>query len=157
FTTFTQIPLITCILKPPLEKMGIKGLDFPKHDLSLCTYCAGFTDPMLRSIAEAWDGKPFDDVEVLTGKVMKPSGRSKKTILLGKCMCQANKDNNDISEMIQVKGCPPSTSSIIKALHKAGIKVDPSRLEEIDNEPGLFTKRYEGKPGFDESLFRIEL
>jgi len=39
--------------------------------------------------------------------MMKPTPGKKKTILIGKCIYQANKDNPDIQEMIAVKGCPP--------------------------------------------------
>jgi hypothetical protein len=46
---------------------------------------------MIYAIFRAWNGEPWDDVEVLSGKVMKPVPGKKKTILFGKCMCQANK------------------------------------------------------------------
>jgi hypothetical protein len=39
---------------------------------------------------EAWD-----DVEVLTGKKMQPTPGKKKTILLGQCMYNLHKDNQD--------------------------------------------------------------
>ena len=110
----------------PMEKMGIQGLSFRKYDLSLCTYCSGLIGPALTSIAFAWKGEPWDDVEILNGKVMAPTPGKKKTVLFGKCMYQLNKDHPDIKEMIAIKGCPPTPMSIEKALNKAGIKVDPS-------------------------------
>lgn len=61
----------------------------------------------LPEIARVWNGEPWDDMEVLTGKTMKPGMGKKKTILFGKCIYQANRDNPDIKEIIAVKGCPP--------------------------------------------------
>jgi len=142
-------------LPVPMEKMGIKGVSFRKYDLSLCTYCSGMTGLVLGSIAFAWKGEPWDDVEVLTGKSMKPAAGKKKTILLGKCMYQANKEHPDIKEMIAVKGCPPKPDDIVKALHQAGIEVDPAIYENMDKAPGFFMKRYKDKPEFEESFFQI--
>ena len=79
----------------------------------------------------------------------------KKTILLGKCMYQINKDSPDIQEMIVVKGCPPSPEAVVRAFHQAGIKVNPAIFEHIDAAPGFFLGRYEGKPEFEESFFTI--
>jgi uncharacterized protein (DUF362 family) len=139
----------------PMEKMGIKGLSYRKYDLSMCTYCSGITGLVLTAVAQAWKGEPWDDVEILTGKAMKPTPGKKKTILLGKCMYQANKDNPDIQEMIAVKGCPPSPKAIVKALHKAGIDVNPALFENIEQLPGFYMSRYQGNPEFDESFFKI--
>jgi len=140
----------------PMADMGIKGLSYYKYDLSLCTYCSGMTGIILAAIAKAWKGAPWDDVEILSGKEMTPDGRKKKTILFGKCMYQANKENPEIREMIAIKGCPPKPENIYKALTKAGIEVDPAIFENMDSIPGKFLKRYEGKPEFDESFFRIK-
>jgi uncharacterized protein (DUF362 family) len=139
----------------PLAKMGIKGLSYPKYDLSMCTYCSGITGTILAAIAKAWQGKAWDDVEVLTGKMMQPAAGRKKTILLGKCMYQAHKHNPAIQEMIAIKGCPPDPQSVKKALQQAGIPVDPAIFDHIDTLPAVFLKRYEGRPEFDESFFRI--
>jgi uncharacterized protein (DUF362 family) len=139
----------------PLAKQGIKGLTYQKYDLSMCTYCSGMNGLILTAIRNAWKGRPWEDVEVLTGKMMKPTPGMKKTILVGKCMYQANKDNPDIQEMIPIKGCPPKTEDIVKALHKAGIEVNQALFENFDQLPGFFMQRYEGKPDFDESFFRI--
>ncbi|MEJ2101254.1 MAG: DUF362 domain-containing protein [Desulfobacterales bacterium] len=112
-----------------ISEMGIKGLAYYKYDLSLC--------------------------EVLSGKVMQPSAGKKKTILFGKCMYQAHKDNADIREMIPIKGCPPKPDSIVKAFHQAGIDVDPNIFKNIGKLPGNFFKRYAGRPEFEESHFQI--
>ena len=46
-------------------------------------------------------------IEVLNGKIMKPTPGMKKTILFGQCMYKLHKDNPDINQMIAIKGCPP--------------------------------------------------
>ncbi|HMK34123.1 MAG TPA: DUF362 domain-containing protein [Desulfomonilaceae bacterium] len=146
----------TNTLPVAMEKMGIQGLSYPKYDLSLCTYCSVLTGLVLASIAFAWKGEPWKDVEVLTGKNMKPTPGRKNTILLGKCMYEANKKNPDIQNMIAVKSCPPSPEAVVKALHQAGIDVNSAIFEHMDKGPAMYMQRYEGKPEFDESLFRIE-
>jgi uncharacterized protein (DUF362 family) len=144
------------IMPLPLAKQGIKGVYYRKYDHSLCTYCAGANGVMIGAIRFAWKGEPWDKVEVLTGKVMQPTPGMKKTILFGKCMYQAHKDNPDIQEMLAVKGCPPKPKSMVKVLHQAGIDADPSFFENMDQIPGFFMKRYEGKPEYDETFFQIK-
>jgi len=139
----------------PLEKMGLKGVAYPKYDLSMCTYCSAITGVNLTAIARAWKGEPWDNVEILTGKEMKPTP-GKKTILLGRCLCEANKNHPDIDKMITIKTCPPSPDAVVKALHQVGIQVDPKMYENLDAAPGAYLKRYDGKAEFDESFFRID-
>jgi uncharacterized protein (DUF362 family) len=138
-----------------MSKMGVKGLSYYKYDLSLCTYCSGLTRTIFYAIARAWQGEPWDDVEVLSGKIMQPVPGKKKTILFGKCMHQAHKDNADIREMIAIKGCPPKPDSILKAFRQAGIAVDPEIFENIRKIPGNFLKRFEGRPEFNETHFKV--
>ncbi|RLB20474.1 MAG: hypothetical protein DRG76_10960 [Deltaproteobacteria bacterium] len=140
----------------PMAKQDIKGLSYPKYDLSMCTYCSGINGLILNAIRNAWAGKPWEDVEVLTGKMMKPASGKKKTILIGRCIYQANKDNPDIKEMITVKGCPPKAEAVVKAFHRAGIQIDSTLFENMDQVPGFFMQRYEGNPDFDEDFFRIK-
>jgi uncharacterized protein (DUF362 family) len=140
----------------PMKRMGIRGISYRKYDLTMCTYCSFLNGPILTSIAQAWKGDPWDDIEVLTGKAMRPTPGKKKTILIGKCIYQANKNNPDIEEMIAVKGCPPSTKQIVDAFHQAGIPINPAIFESMDSVPGFFMKKYEGRPEFDEAFFRIE-
>ena len=137
------------------EKRGIQGLSYPKYDSTHCTYCSWVNGPVLFAIAKAWIGQRWDDVEVLTGKLMKPKPGMKKTILLGKCMYSAHKNNPNINEGIPVKGCPPKPESIVRAFRKAGIELDEKLFNELDRYPGIFSRRYEGKSEFDESLFEI--
>ncbi len=143
-------------LPVPMANLGIKGLSYPKYDSSLCTYCSGITGVVLAAIANAWKGQPWDDVEILSGKIMKPIPGRKNTILLGKCMYEANRNNPDIKNMIAVKTCPPAPEAVVKALHQAGIQVNPEILKGREKTVGSYMKRYEGKPEFDETLFRID-
>jgi uncharacterized protein (DUF362 family) len=144
------------IMPVALTKQGLKGIFYHKYDLSMCTYCSGINGLMLSAIRFAWKGEPWDGVEILTGKSMQPTPGMKKTILLGKCIYQAHKDNPDIREMIAVKGCPPKPKDMLAALHKAGIKADPGLFENIDKMPGFFMSRYENKPEYDEAFFQIK-
>jgi uncharacterized protein (DUF362 family) len=142
-------------LPMPMAKMGIQGLSFKKYDLTMCTYCSGLTRLILLALAKAWQGTPWDDVEILTGKGMAPTPGKKKTILLGQCMIQANKNHPDIQEMIPVKGCPPSVPDLVRAFQRAHIPVDPVILEDRDVSLGIYMKKYAGKPDFEESFFSI--
>ncbi|MFH0824246.1 MAG: DUF362 domain-containing protein [Pseudomonadota bacterium] len=139
----------------PMEKMGISGIAYPKYDLTLCTYCSLLNGAIIASIAYAWKGKPWPDVEVLTGKLMKPS-EGKKTVLVGKCLYAANKDHPGIDDMLVVKTCPPSPRAVLDALDQAGVKVDPSILLNLDGFPGASMKKYKGKAEFDDAFFRID-
>ena len=91
-----------------LSRYGVKGISWPSPGSSMCTYCTDITSPIMANLVSIWEGKEFDDVEVLSGKALKPTPGKKKTILLGKCMYEANKENPDINELYAVKGCPPT-------------------------------------------------
>jgi hypothetical protein len=143
------------ILPTPLVKQGLKGVFYQKYDLSMCTYCSGINGLMMSAIRFAWKGKAWDDVEILTGKSMSPTPGKKKTIMLGKCIYQAHKDNPDIQEAIPIKGCPPKPEDMLKALHRAGIEADPGLFENIEALPGFFMGRYQDKPEFDEGFFKV--
>ena len=139
-----------------MKRMGIQGLSFRKYDLSMCTYCSLLNAMILTAIAQSWKGEPWDDVEVLTGKIMRPTPGKKKTVLIGKCMYQANKNNTDINEMFTVKGCPPSTTQIVETFQAAGIPIKSDIFEDKEYFPALFMKKYEGNPEFDTDLFRVK-
>jgi len=143
------------VMPLPLAKQGLKGVFYRKYDLSMCTYCSGMNGIMLSAIRYAWKGKPWDDVEILTGKSMQPTPGMKKTILFGKCMYQAHKHNPHIREMIAIKGCPPTPKNMLKALHQAGIDADAGLFENMDQLAAFFFSRYADKPEFDESLFTV--
>ena len=142
-------------LPAPMEKMGIQGLSYYAYDSTLCTYCSPLNGVLLSAIAKAWRGKPWDDVEVLTGKRMQPRPGKKKTILLGKCMCDLHGNNPRIREKILVKGCPPPKKLVVKAFHQAGIMIDPAIIDALEAAPGNFMRRYKEKPGFEEALYTV--
>lgn len=137
-----------------MAKMGISGITYPKYDSSLCTYCSLLTGAVLASIAMSWKGSPWPNVEVLTGKLMKPTP-GKKSILVGKCLFEAHKKNPDLKDAIFVKTCPPDPGKIIEALNQSGVALEPSILLNLDQFPALFMKKYANKPEFDESFYKI--
>ncbi|HOL16696.1 MAG TPA: DUF362 domain-containing protein [Bacillota bacterium] len=140
----------------PLARQGIEGLFYRKFDDTMCTYCSALNGLILTAIRSAWKGEPFDRVEVLTGKKMRPAPGMKATVLVGQCMYKLNRDHPHIQKALPVKGCPPEPQEVVSALHEAGIPVDPVLFEQAEALPGFFMARYEGKPEFDESFFRVE-
>lgn len=139
------------------KNRGVKGLSYWQYDNSLCTYCSVLTSRVIEAIALAWDGNPWDDIEVLTGKRMDPTGKN-KTILLGQCMFNKHRNNPYIKEMIPVKGCPPKLENIVNALHKAGINVSSEFFENINKAPlvhGL--KTWHRFNEFEESFFNEDI
>ena len=143
-------------LHSKMEKMNIKGLTYWKYDNTMCTYCSIINGAVLTSIFFAWKGEPWDDVEILTGKQMEPSPGMNKTILLGQCMYNLNKNHPNIKEIIAVKGCPPSPEDTVAALHKAGIPVEAGIFQNLEAGLGFFMAKYKDKPEFDDSFFRVE-
>lgn len=138
-----------------LAKQGIEGLFYRKFDQTMCTYCSAFNGLILTAIRQAWQGEPWERVEVLTGKSMEPSEGMGATLLIGQCMYRKNKDHPNIQKMFAARGCPPDSDEIIKALHEAGIEVEPALFSQIDSLPGFFMSRYEDNPDFDESFFQV--
>jgi thiamine pyrophosphate-dependent acetolactate synthase large subunit-like protein/uncharacterized protein (DUF362 family) len=137
-----------------LAKRGVKGISLSKIDLSLCTYCAGMYPALFNYLAMAWKGEPWDDVEVLAGKTQRPTPGKKKTILFGKCIYQAQKDNPDIQEMVAIKGCPPKPESIRKAFDRVGIDLGPL-FGNLAATMGYLMRLYKGRLEFEESFFTI--
>lgn len=138
-----------------MEKMGIKGLKFHKYDSSLCTYCSPLIGMLLTIIALSYKGKPFEDVEFLTGKRLKPSKEMKKSILVGQCMCALNKDHDGPQEIVRIKGCPPDPGQAALALKGIGIDMDPSFLTDFETAAAFFMERFKDKPEFDGSYYTI--
>ncbi len=138
-----------------LSDRGVEGLTLTDVDLSLCTYCAGLYSRLIVSLFVSWQGKSWGDVELITGKVQQPAPGKKKTILFGKCIYEAHKNNPDIQEMIPVKGCPASLESIRNAFTQAGIELSPI-LENLPAMLGFFMSRYRDKPEFNDSFYTIQ-
>jgi uncharacterized protein (DUF362 family) len=141
-----------------LAKYGISGISWRNPGSTMCTYCTGFTSPVMTNIVSTFKGEAFDDVEVLTGKDLKPTPGKKKTVLLGKCIYEANKDNPDIQEMYAVKSCPPSEKAIVKALQDAGLPLNDDLFEIYDSTiMPILSRRYTRKPEeFEESFYTVE-
>ena len=135
------------------DRQGITGIYFPKYDKTLCTGCSYLYSPMLLMLMSAYQGKPFDNIEILTGKSMKPSGKADKTILVGNCMIKANRKDPTIKEVILAKGCPPTFEETAKAFEQCGIKVNMGAYQELQQ---TLTNRYQGKEEFDNDLFYLK-
>ena len=142
-------------LPASLANLGMKGITAGNIDLTLCTYCAGRYPSLLNYLPMSWKGEPWGDIEILAGKEQRPTPGRKKTILFGKCIYQAHKDNPDIQEMIPIKGCPPTYESVRKAFKKAGIELSPM-YGDLKNTLAFLMGMYKDKPGFDETFYTIQ-
>ena len=143
----------------PFKRIGVKGLKYHKYDSSLCTYCSGINGILLMIIKSAWQsrkGKPFDNVEFLTGKLMEPSPGMNKTILIGQCQYNKNKDHPNIKEMIPIRGCPPNTDDVITAFSQIGIKLPTTLFQNVNKGAGSLMAKYKGRPEFEESFFQVK-
>jgi uncharacterized protein (DUF362 family) len=135
------------------ERMGIQGISIPKYDKTLCTGCSGLYSPVLVMVMSAHQGVPFNEIEILTGKAMKPSGKASSTVLLGNCMIKANRKDTNIREAVFVKGCPPTMDSIQEAMERCGIHPN---MDFYKRHRRSLMERYEGKEGFDEGFFYMK-
>jgi hypothetical protein len=133
--------------------LGIFGISLPKYDQSLCTGCSGLYGPLLTMLMASYTGAPSKEIEILTGKTMKPSGKAAKTVLFGNCMIKENRKDPTIKESILLKGCPPSMESIFDALAQCGIE---AREDVYAAFRQTLVDRYKGKEGFDESFFYLD-
>ncbi|MFX1363950.1 MAG: DUF362 domain-containing protein [Promethearchaeota archaeon] len=143
----------------PFERRGFEGIKYRKYDTTMCTYCSGINGILLVLLMNAWqanEGKPFDNLEFLTGKVMEPSPGVNKTILVGQCQYNLNKDNPIINEMIPIRGCPPSLDDVKEAFVNCGIKINPEVIDNSRQGASFFYQKYKGKPEFEESFYQIE-
>jgi len=138
-----------------MEKMGIKGIKFHKYDSTLCTYCSPLIGMLLTIIAMSYK-EPFDNVEFLTGKRLKPSPDMAKTILVGQCMCALHKDYAGPQEIVKIKGCPPDPKKAALALKGIGIDVDPSFFSNFEMAGAFMMDRFKDKPEFDDTFYTIE-
>ncbi len=128
------------------DKLGIRGIRMPKYDQSLCTGCSALYNPLLMLLASCHTGKPFEGIEVLTGKRMEPAGGFKKTLLFGNCMIKKNLKNPRIQEAVPVKGCPVAMEEIIGRLKDMGL--DP-KLEFLARFRHSLAHRYDGDSAFE--------
>jgi uncharacterized protein (DUF362 family) len=135
------------------DRLGIRGVSVPKYDETLCTGCSGLYGPILTMLMASYTG-PLNDIEILTGKKMKPSEKAEKTLLLGNCMIKENRKAPGVKEAVFVKGCPPSLESVFEALERCGVK---AREDVYAGFRQTLVDRYKGKEGFDERLYYIDM
>jgi uncharacterized protein (DUF362 family) len=134
------------------DRIGIRGVSFPKYDKTLCTGCSGLYGPVLAMLMASYKGTPFDEIEILTGKTMKPSGKAKKTFLLGNCMIKKNRKDPGIRQAMLVKGCPPSVEEVHRGMKACGFEAN---LDIYRMFRESLMERYKGKEEFDEALFHF--
>ncbi len=138
------------------DAFGVKGIRLPEVDSTLCTYCVPFfayaTAGIVMSPSES---KVFDDIEILSGKKLEPSGNYKHTLLLGQCQVKLNRKNPKINDCVMVKGCPPKKNDFIDAFTKLGIKLPDNPIEWMNNLPSFFSAQYNDNADFKESFFKI--
>ena len=138
------------------ERSGIKGITYPQADNTMCTYCADFIYYIIQGILMAENrDRPFDDIEVLHGKIIEPTEGHKHTLLVGQCQVKRNSENTRINHCVKIKGCPPSKKELLAAYAELGIKLPDDFLQRMDKIPETFMKRYTNNPDFDESFYTV--
>lgn len=139
------------------ERAGIKGLTYPQVDNTICTYCSDFIYYVINGILMAKNrDEPFDDIEILHGKIVEPTEGHKHTLLVGQCQVKKNKKNPLINHCVRIKGCPPSKKHLLKAYEELGIELPDDFMEWIKKLPAAFMKRYTDKPEFDEAFYELK-
>lgn len=133
-------------------RQGITGLAVRKYDNTLCTGCSVQYNPMLILLSSAYKGKPFPNVEVVTGKKQLASPGFDYSVLFGKCACHLNKNNPNIKTPIKIWGCPPRIEKFVEKM--AGIGIDCDFREYVRFRHYLFN-RYKKEDGFDLDLWTI--
>ncbi|RLC35544.1 DUF362 domain-containing protein [candidate division Kazan bacterium] len=121
------------------KKQNVKGFQIP-YPRALCTGCTYVFPSVLLLILDANPGVPFDNYELLAGKGSNPSGKAKKTFLMGNCPIAFHKNNEKITEAIPIPGCPPQIGDIVKAFNAHGINADMGVIERYFNS---LVRRYE--------------
>jgi uncharacterized protein (DUF362 family) len=134
------------------DRMGMSGISLPKYDKTVCTGCSGLYGPILGMLMASYKGTPFDEIEILTGKSMKPSGEARKTLLLGNCMIKKNRKDPSIKQAVLVKGCPPSFEELHDGMAECGFETN---LDAYKMFRDSLMERYKGKEEFDETLFHL--
>ncbi len=138
------------------ERAGIKGLTYPQADNTMCTYCSASIYYVIWGILMAKNrDKPFDDIEILHGKVHEPTEGHKHTLLVGQCQVKRNSEHKLINHCVKIKGCPPSRKDLVEAYRELGIELPDNFMEWMERMPATFMTRYMNKPEFDEAFYRI--
>ncbi|OAT86162.1 DUF362 domain-containing protein [Desulfotomaculum copahuensis] len=134
------------------HKRGISGLAIRKYDSSLCTGCSMMYNPMLIMFMSAYKGRPFPNMELVSGKRQVASLGFDYTMLFGKCACSLNKDNPHIKKVLPVKGCPPTMEDFEEAMKEAGLTCDYNQYVSYRH---YIYSRYKKEDGFDMGLYTV--
>lgn len=134
------------------HKRGIRGLAIRKYDNSLCTGCSMMYNPMLIMFMSAYQGQPFPNMELVSGKRQEASPGFDYTVLFGKCACSLNKDNPNIKKALPVKGCPPTMKDFEEAMKEAGLACDYNQYVSYRH---YIYSRYKKEDGFDMGLYTV--
>lgn len=128
------------------EAQNLRGFEIP-YPKVLCTGCTYIFPLAVLLILSANQGKPFPGYELLAGKDCEPSGKAKKSFLLGNCPIKSWKKDSNIKEAVCIPGCPPTIQELVKALKKNDIEVKPNAVHRYFNH---LVNQYE-KSGFNKS------
>ncbi|NLC77299.1 MAG: DUF362 domain-containing protein [Clostridia bacterium] len=134
-------------------RQGITGLAIRKYDSSLCTGCSVQYNPMLILMSSAFKGKPFPNVEIVTGKGQLASPGFDYSVLFGKCACHLNKDNPNIKNAVKIWGCPPDMERFVAKMAEIGIECN--YREYIRFRHYLFN-RYKKEEGYDLDYWTVK-
>lgn len=132
------------------EKLGVTGVALPKYDETLCSGCSPIANMSSILALSAFKGQPLPNVEILNGKKMQARPGYDKTVLLGNCMIKANKDNENINDIVMAKGCPPSENDVVDAMKSAGLDVNILAYYGFMKQQ---SEKYNGKPGYETEFF----
>lgn len=142
-----------------LALAGVKGITWRKIDTTICSYCAAFLPHYVGAgfvLAKNKD-RPFDDVEILAGKIRDPEGGRKHTLLVGQCQVKRNGCNPLINHVVEIGGCPPAKDNFYKAYKELGIDLPDNFIEQTQKISEVFyLPKYAGKAEFDEGFFKIQ-
>ncbi|MBW2058679.1 MAG: DUF362 domain-containing protein [Deltaproteobacteria bacterium] len=106
------------------EKQGIGGFQMRNPGQSMCTGCSKVFPAVLVMLLGAYEGKPFDNFEILSGKAMRPSGTAKTTIFMGDCNYAINRNAEGVQKGVWLKGCPPRIDETIRIFNEQlGVKL----------------------------------
>ncbi|HHW07651.1 MAG TPA: DUF362 domain-containing protein [Clostridia bacterium] len=133
-------------------RQGITGLAVRKYDDTLCTGCSVQYNPMLILLSSAYKGKPFPNLEVVTGKKQLASPGFDHSVLFGKCAVHLNKDNPHINHAVKIPGCPPKIETFIEKMAEIGIDCD---LREYVRFRHYLFNRYKKEEGFDLGFWTV--
>ncbi|HEY48587.1 MAG TPA: DUF362 domain-containing protein [Dehalococcoidia bacterium] len=137
-------------------RAGIKGITQPQADNTMCTYCADFFLYVIMGVLMANNkDRPFDDIEVLHGKILEPTAGHKHTLLVGQCQVKKNSKHRLINHCVKIKGCPPSKKALQEAYRELGIELPDDFIEQMGRFSMTFMRKYAGKPEFNDAFYVV--